>query len=56
MTNAKDMKNYIDKIIETGLKNGLTIDQLMSNPEAAAKAYLESQLKSINEAGKNYQS
>ena len=32
------MKTYIENIIKTGLENGLTLDQLMSNPEAAAKA------------------
>jgi len=46
------MKNYIDQIIKTGLANGLTIEQMMLNPEASAKAYLESQLKAIDNAGK----
>ena len=45
------METYIENIIKTGLANGLTIDQLMSNPEAAAKAYMESQLKAIDKAG-----
>jgi Tfp pilus assembly protein PilO len=45
------MKDYIENIIKTGLANGLTLEQLMSNPDAAAKAYLESQLKAIDQAG-----
>ena len=45
------MNDYIQKIINTGLANGLTIEQLMSDPKAAAAAYLESQLKAIDKAG-----
>ena len=45
------MNTYIENIIKTGLANGLTLEQMMSNPEAAAKAYLESQLKAIDNAG-----
>ena len=45
------MKTYIENIIKTGLANGLTLEQMMANPEAAAKAYLESQLKAIENAG-----
>ena len=33
------------------LANGVTLEQMMSNPEAAAKAYLDSQLKEIEKAG-----
>jgi hypothetical protein len=46
------MEAYIQEIIKTGLANGATIEQMMSNPELAAKAYLESQLKSIDKIGK----
>ncbi len=45
------MNEYIQKIIATGIANGLTAEQLMSNPQAAAKAYLESQLSAIEKAG-----
>ena len=45
------MNTYIENIIKTGLANGLTLEQMMSNPEAAAKAYLESQFKAIAKAG-----
>jgi hypothetical protein len=44
------MEDYIKRIIETGLANGLTVEQLLSNPQAAAKAYLDSQLKAIDKA------
>lgn len=46
------MQEYINNIIETGLRNGLTLEQIASNPDAAAKAYLDSQLKAIKNAGK----
>jgi hypothetical protein len=46
------MKEYIEKIIATGLANGLTLDQIASDPQAAAKAYLDSELKAIDDAGK----
>lgn len=45
------MQEYINKIIKTGLSNGLTIEQITSNPEAAAKAYLKTQLQAIDKAG-----
>lgn len=49
------MKAYIENIIKTGLANDLTLDQIKANPEAAAKAYLQSQLKAINASGKQIQ-
>jgi hypothetical protein len=45
------MNDYIQKIIATGIANGVTLEEMMSNPEAAAKAYLDSQLKAIDKAG-----
>ena len=45
------MNDYIQKIIATGIANGVTLEQMMLNPEAAAKAYLDSQLKAIDKAG-----
>lgn len=44
------METYIQNIIKTGLANGATLEQMMANPQAAAKAYLESQLKAIDKA------
>lgn len=41
-------KDYIEKMIQRGLENGVTVEQMMKNPELTAKAYLESELKSIN--------
>ena len=46
--NNKIMQNYIDKIIANGLKNGATLEQMLANPEAAALAYLNSQLKALD--------
>jgi len=46
------METYIENIIKTGLANGLTMDQLMVNPEAAAKAYLFSQFRELKRVGK----
>jgi cell division ATPase FtsA len=45
------MENYIKNIIEAGIKNGLTLEQLAANPSAAAEAYLDMQLKGIEQAG-----
>ncbi len=45
------MKTYIENIIKTGLANGATLEQMMNNPELAAKAYLNSQLKAIDWVG-----
>lgn len=47
----KDMEAYIKNIIKTGLANGSTLEQMMADPQAAAKAYLESQLRAIDKAG-----
>ena len=45
------MNDYIHRIIAAGIANGVTLEQMMSNPEAAAKAYLDSQLRAIDKAG-----
>ena len=45
------MEDYMQKIIETALSNGLTLEQIMANPERAHRSYLESQLKAIDEEG-----
>ena len=45
------MQEYINKIIKTGLANGLTMEQMMSDPKKAHKAYLDAQLLSIAECG-----
>jgi len=45
------MNTYIENIIKTGLANGATLEEMMANPEAAHKAYLEAQLKAIDKAG-----
>ena len=45
------MQDYINSIIATGLANGTTLEEMMSNPELAAKAYLNSQLSAIDNAG-----
>ena len=47
------MKTYIENIIKTGLANGLTVEQLLNNPEAVAKAYFNSQIQNINIQGEN---
>mgnify|MGYP003654496616 CR=1 FL=1 len=51
VTKTNKMQDYINSIIATGLANGTTLEEMMSNPALAAKAYLNSQLSAIDNAG-----
>ena len=45
-------KQYASSVMETALKNGLTLDQVIkSNIYDLAKAHHEAQLKAIDKAG-----
>jgi len=45
------METYISNAIKTALANGLTMEQIAANPDAVLRAYHESQLRAIDNAG-----
>jgi hypothetical protein len=47
------MEQYIANIIEAGFANGLTKEQMLANPQAAAKSYMESQIALIDQIESN---
>lgn len=42
------MQDYVNKIIQRGLDNGVSIEEMMSDPKKAAQAYLKSQMKALD--------
>ena len=46
-----NMETYIENAIKTALANGLTMEQIAANPDAVLRAYCESQLCAIDNAG-----
>lgn len=42
-------QEYIKSIIETGIANGITVEQMMANPKKAMQAHLKARLKMLDE-------
>ena len=50
METPNGMNEFIQKVIKRGLENGLTPEQIMANPQAAAQAYIDAEERMLQEA------